>query len=335
MSAHPASTNRGRFVATVAANLPVCKEHYRLTLRLPAFPPTFPGQFVQLACRNLDLDYSPETEFNWIDGESLNPGGRELFSIVPLLRRPFSLAGRLNLPDGSVELHILYRVVGTGTQWMSQLLPNSDSVHLIGPLGNHFTPPHQGGPAILVGGGVGIPPLLYLASTLTSHPTVFFAGALNRDLLPITLTDTAPAPTPDSISPLYNVAELAPFGIPSVITTDDGSYAFHGLVTQALEHYLDRFFSKTQNHKPHTQPTLYTCGPEPMMKRVAAIAIARNLPCQISVERSMACGMGTCQSCVIRVKKPHPAMPPLAGHDWCFRLACTDGPVFHATDLLW
>ncbi|MDQ3440783.1 MAG: hypothetical protein M3478_10590, partial [Planctomycetota bacterium] len=80
---------------------------------------------------------------------------------------------------------------------------------------------------------------------------------------------------------------------------------------------------------------IYTCGPEPMMKRVADIAAARNIDCQIAVERAMACGMGTCQSCCIRVKKPDPSQPPLVGRDWCYRLACTDGPVLRGADLLW
>ena len=72
-----------------------------------------------------------------------------------------------------------------------------------------------------------------------------------------------------------------------------------------------------------------------MMKRVAEIARARGLECQVAVERAMACGMGTCQSCCIRVRKPDPSKPPLAGQNWCWRLACTDGPIFRAADLLW
>lgn len=72
-----------------------------------------------------------------------------------------------------------------------------------------------------------------------------------------------------------------------------------------------------------------------MMKRVAQIAAARGIDCQIAVERAMACGMGTCQSCCIRVKKPDPNQPPLVGKDWCYRLTCTDGPVFRGSDLLW
>ena len=83
------------------------------------------------------------------------------------------------------------------------------------------------------------------------------------------------------------------------------------------------------------RPIIYTCGPEPMMRRVADIAAARGIECQVAVERAMACGMGTCQSCCIKVRKPDPAKVPLPGKEWCYRLACTDGPVFRGTDLLW
>ena len=320
-------TARGRFVATVTLNTEICKDHYALVLGLEAFPATYPGQFVELACRNVDLDYSPETEFSWEPGEGLAPGGLELMNPLALLRRPFSLAGR-RVVDGGVELEFIYRTVGVGTTWMSRLLPGS-AVHLIGPLGNHFELPPGDGAAILVGGGVGIPPMLYLASALAGRRAVLFAGALNRDLLPLTITADSPSPGSDSVEPLYNIAEAARHNIPAVIATDDGSFGFHGLVTQALEQHLDRF----THHA--LRITIYTCGPEPMMKRVAQIAIDRGIECQISVERAMACGMGTCQSCVIRVKKADRSKPPLAGKEWCYRLACTDGPIFKASELLW
>src|SRR6185369_4454893 len=127
------------------------------------------------------------------------------------------------------------------------------------------------------------------------------------------------------------IGEFARHGIPSVVTTDDGSAGFGGYVTQGLERYLDKLSPESSV----LSPTIYTCGPEPMMKRVADIAAARGIDCQIAVERAMACGMGTCQSCCIRVKKPDPSQPPLVGSDWCYRLACTDGPVFRGVDLLW
>jgi len=131
----------------------------------------------------------------------------------------------------------------------------------------------------------------------------------------------------DNVEPMLNIAEFSQFGVPAVIATDDGSCGFRGFVTQALEGYLRQY--------PDPSAVVFTCGPEPMMKRVADIANHFGLPCQIAVERAMACGMGTCQSCCIKVKKPDPAKPPMAGRDWAYRLACTDGPVFAAKDLLW
>jgi dihydroorotate dehydrogenase electron transfer subunit len=246
---------------------------------------------------------------------------------MALLRRPFSLAGRRDL-DGKVELDLIHRVVGVGTDWLSRLSAG-DSVFVLGPLGNRFQLPPPGGVALLVGGGVGIPPMIYLAEKLAGKKAVAFAGAVSRDLLALSITDDAPTPTAYDVDPLYNITEFSRHGIPAVITTDDGSYGFRGFITQALEAYLDKWFAGS------TSPVIYTCGPEPMMRRVADIATARGLSCQIAVERAMACGMGTCQSCCIKVKKTDPAQPPMAGNDWAYRLACTDGPVFLAKDLLW
>lgn len=341
---------RGQFEATVTANVPLCREHFRLVLRLQAFPPTQPGQFVQVACRDLGENFNPDQEFDWQPGQPLNAQGMELQSPLAMLRRPFSLAGRRETA-GQVELDVIHRVVGVGTGWMSKL-QLGDSVYILGPLGNRFElPPADGGPAILVGGGVGIPPMIYLAERLAGRKAAVFAGALTRDLLPLTVQDEGPTPTADGVEPLLNIAEFSRHGIPAVITTDDGSYGYRGFVTQALEAFLDaqgvgvrecgsagvedkRASSTATLPHPHT-PTLYTCGPEPMMKRVADIAARRGLVCQIAVERAMACGMGTCQSCCIKVKKADPHQPPLAGRDWAYRLACTDGPVFRGSDLLW
>ncbi len=295
-----------------------------------SFPPTEPGQFVQVACRDLELDDAVETDVEWREGQPLGVVGRELAEPLALLRRPFSLAGRVDRPDGGVELHLIQRVVGVGTDWLGKLR-EGDSVNVLGPLGNQFVLPPKGGTALLVGGGVGIPPMLYLAEKLAGRKAVVFAGALTRDLLPFTITDDSGAPAADGVEPLFNVAEFARHGVPAVLTTDDGSYGFRGFVTQALEAYLGRKWPPATDYSP----ILYTCGPEPMMKRVAAIAAERGLECQIAVERAMACGMGTCQSCCIKVLKPDPAAVPLPGKNWCWRLACTDGPVFRGADLLW
>jgi dihydroorotate dehydrogenase electron transfer subunit len=176
--------------------------------------------------------------------------------------------------------------------------------------------------------------MLYMANHLAGRKGVAFCGALTRDLLPMTITDDAPAPTVDAIDPLYNIAEFARHGIGAVITTDDGSYGFRGFVTQALDRYLERFFP--MGARKGVKPVVYTCGPEPMMKRVAEIAALHEVECQVAVERAMACGMGTCQSCCIRLKRdPKRDGQAFAGKDWIYKLACTDGPVFLGTDLLW
>ena len=309
----PMGHERGQFEATVAANVPLCREHFRLALRLNRFPITEPGQFVQVACRNLGDDYCELNEHVWEPGQIPQLRATELVSPLAMLRRPFSLAGRRDV-DGGVELDVIHRVVGMGTDWLSRL-KIGDSVFVLGPLGNKFELPSDDGTALMVGGGVGIPPMMYLAEKLRGKKAVAFAGAVTRDLLALTIDGS-------------NITEFSRYGIPAVIATDDGSYGFRGYVTQALEAYLD------EHPAENLCTVIYTCGPEPMMKRVADIASAREISCQIAVERAMACGMGTCQSCCIKVKKD-PNQPPMAGRDWAYRLACTDGPVFRSNDLLW
>jgi dihydroorotate dehydrogenase electron transfer subunit len=308
---------RQKIRGTVLANQPLCREHFRLDLLVPSFGPTEPGHFVQLHCRDVLEDCDPEP-VDWQPGERIAFHDADLLTPQTMLARPFSLAGREDMPDG-VRLTIIHRVVGIGTAWLAQLSAG-ESVSVLGPLGNQFALPPAGGTAILVGGGVGIPPMLYLATRLRLRKAVAFCGATTRDLLPLHIRDEVGTPSPDNIDPSLSIAEFADCGIPSVITTDDGSFGFRGYVTQALERYLDRVLDAD------THPTLYTCGPELMMRRVADIANQRSLPCQVAVERAMACGMGTCQSCVIKVKE---------GDGWRYRLSCTDGPVFSASELLW
>lgn len=323
----PSAAARGQFIASVTGNEPLCREHFRLTLRLAEFPPTAPGQFVQVACRDVEVD-DGEVEVDWADGQPPRVGQRELAAPLAVLRRPFSLADRRDLPGGGVEMELIHRVVGIGTDWLAHL-KSGGRVGVMGPLGNRFMPPPAGGQALFVGGGVGIPPMLYLARTwgkLGQFRSAAFCGALSRDLLPFRLI--AESPAADDTEPRDLVGEFTDFGVRAVLSTDDGSFGYRGYVTQALEHYLDR----------HTVPNtvIYTCGPELMMRRVADIATSRGIECQVAVERAMACGMGTCQSCCIRLRRdPARDGRAFAGKDWIYKLACTDGPVFKATDLLW
>ena len=326
MSPAPVSTARAQFVSIVQTNISICREHYRLVLRVAGFPSTSPGQFVQVACRQVEHgNGATPVELEWSNGVRPEVQDVDLLQPTAVLRRPFSLAGRRDLPGGETELEIIHRVVGVGTDWLSRLRVG-DKVELLGPLGNAFALPAPGQQAVLIGGGVGIPPMLYLAGALAGRDAVAFCGALTRELLPLTLIGEAGA----DATPLSCVEEFARHGIASVVTTDDGSFGFRGFVTQAVERYLDSPGSRAAD-----SVVLYTCGPELMMKRVADIAAARGIECQIAVERAMACGMGTCQSCCIRVRKADPSGPPLPGSEWCYRLACTDGPVFRGAQLLW
>lgn len=332
---------RGQFDTTVIENVSLCREHFRLTLLADrSFPATEPGQFVQLACVDDDALAREGRELDWPPTRAGLLEDVELQSGTAVLRRPFSLAGRRDTERG-VELDFIVRDVGSGTHWLSGAKAG-DRISVIGPLGNAFQLPPPGGVALMVGGGVGIPPMIYLAEKLarelndpavTKHRKgIAFCGAMTRDLLALTITNDAPTPTVTGIDPLYNIAEFARSNVPAIITTDDGSYGFKGFVTDALQQYLDTWIT---DNADRARTVIYTCGPEGMMKRVAEIARRRNIACQVCVERAMACGMGTCQSCCIKVKKPDSAQPPLAGREWCYRLACTDGPVFEAESLLW
>ena len=310
-------TDKSQFTARVTANEPLCRDHYRLVLKVNDCPPTRPGQFIQIGCSDIRTGDDPLLEYDWLPSALARAHEYDLASRNAMLRRPFSLAGRRG-----DELDIIHRVVGIGTNHLANLAPG-DPVSILGPLGNTFVLPEPDQLAILVGGGVGIPPMIYLASELGDRRAVAFAGALCRDLIPLTIGNAE-----------YQVAEFSDHGIPTILSTDDGSIGFRGFITQALEEFLDNRLG-ADIPRGDLRPIIYTCGPEPMMKRVAEIALQRNIPCQIAVERAMACGMGTCQSCCIRVKKPDPAKPPLPGKDWCYRLACTDGPIFTAAQLLW
>jgi dihydroorotate dehydrogenase electron transfer subunit len=312
---------RSQYLSTVSANDPLCREHFRLEMTLPDFAPTYPGQFIQIACRDMEAsDYlDDESLTDWTPGSLPHFSGREIASPLAMLRRPFSLAGRFDSSAGT-KLEIIHRVVGVGTDWMARLHPG-DAVSIIGPLGNRFALPKSDQPALLVGGGVGIPPMLYLAAALAGKPAVAFCGVTTADLLPLKLISK---PSRDAAMPTTCIEEFAQHGIAANLSTDDGSLGLRGYVTAALEAYLD--------HSPNrTKPVIYTCGPELMMKRVAEIANRRGVECQVAVERAMACGMGTCQSCCIKVK----ASGRSDGREWVYRLACTDGPVFPGADLLW
>ncbi|MEX0775706.1 MAG: hypothetical protein WD042_08315 [Phycisphaeraceae bacterium] len=331
-----ATAPRGRFDALVEINRLICREHYRLRLRVTGeFPPTLPGQFIQLGCRAPDgVDEGGPllgADREWTPGQRCAVNQPELLAPLALLRRPFSLAGRGEDGDGT-WLEIVHRVVGVGTDWLAHLQVG-DAVDLIGPLGNSFTLPVDKSIGLLVGGGVGLPPMFYLAQAMRASGWrgVGFVGAMSRDLLAVTF-DPAVAPN-DGGTPIACVTEFARHDYPAVVTTNDGSLGLKGLITRGLEACLC-----AQSRDDAARTVVYTCGPEPMMHAVAKLAAAHGVLCQVCLEQAMACGMGTCQSCVVRIEdwqRPQAVTAPPESRPWRYRLACTDGPVFAAEQVVW
>ncbi|MDD4941797.1 MAG: dihydroorotate dehydrogenase electron transfer subunit [Candidatus Omnitrophica bacterium] len=211
----------------------------------------------------------------------------------PLLRRPLSIH-RVNAAAGTVEL--LYEVVGKSTEILSRKKINEE-IGVIGPLGNGFShePRTKGGPEILVAGGMGAAPLLFLAQRLTRGAATVLIGARTK-------------------AQVLCAPEFKRLGCTVRIATDDGSAGFHGRVTDLLDDVLSRTAAE--------QPVLYGCGPEPMLRAMAGVCRAYGLSAQVSLESHMACGIGACLGCVVRTKRG-------------FERVCKEGPVFRADDLTW
>jgi dihydroorotate dehydrogenase electron transfer subunit len=226
----------------------------------------------------------------------------------PLLGRPFAFYDTVLDEQGQpVGLDVVYLVVGKMTRLMAELRAG-DRVEVWGPLGNSFPelPPldHVG----LVAGGIGQTPFL----------------AAVRDLLGQHGYGGRPARrTAQRVSLYYGVrsADLAAgvedfrsAGAAVHLASDDGSLGFHGFVTQLLEQ---------QAEMPQH---LIGCGPEPMLHALAELARRRSVPCHLSLETPMACGVGICFSCVTKVR---------TADGWDYRRVCVEGPVFEARDLVW
>lgn len=204
-----------------------------------------------------------------------------------LLRRPISIH-YANANNGYLEL--LIKIAGKGTEKLSNIA-KGDNLNILIPLGTEFTTPSNGDKVLLVGGGVGIAPLYYFAKTMFEQgikPTLLIG---TRGIGDIILKEK-----------FAEVADL-------YYTTEDGTYGEKGYPTQ--HSVLDNKFDK-----------IYTCGPTPMMKGVAAYATSKGIFCEVSLENKMACGIGACLCCVQDTKEGH-------------KCVCTTGPVFNINDLKW
>lgn len=290
---------RGVFNARVTENTPLCREHWRFTVEVDDFPQAAPGAFLQIQCSD--------------------PAG-DLGSGATFIRRPFSIAG-LRRNGNRCALDVIHRAVGPGTRWLSKLQPG-DAVSILGPLGQAFPIRNDLSNVYMVGGGVGLPPLIWLAEALhaAGQSPIAFVGSRSSDLVPLTRVDGLDV---NGLDGSLAYEEFARSAVPTVLSTDDGSLGAAGRIPDVFAAYLDR-------HKPTAADTIvYTCGPELMMKAVANACAVRSITCMVCLERVMACGMGTCQSCVVGVRDP------AATNGWRYRLCCTDGPVFDSKIVIW
>jgi len=213
----------------------------------------------------------------------------------PLLRRPLSLHN----VDGS-RLEIFFQIAGVGTHLLSLKKPG-DQLDLLGPLGHGFSlkPEFKGEEIFCVGGGRGIAPLYYLANQLAKigvHPVIFYGGRSAADL------------------PLKNKLESTGWEV--LVSTDDGSLGFKGLVTSLVEKEL-------KTRKP---AFLFACGPDPMLEKLAEICLQKNLAAEFSLEARMGCGFGACWGCVKKIRRN--------GEEKYLKV-CQDGPVFSRDEIIW
>lgn len=205
----------------------------------------------------------------------------------PMLRRPLSLYD-VDRHLGSVVF--LYQVVGQGTHILSRIKAK-DYVNVMGPLGRGFSLPEDGSNVLLVGGGVGIAPLVFLARVLV---------AKNCKVRVLHGTQTR--------GQLVAFEKLRGIGVQFMPSTMDGSAGYKGTVSELLQKKIDPAWAKN----------IYTCGPEAMMARVAEFARLHGIACQISLEEHMACGVGACLGCARKLRPD----------DESYAKICKDGPVF-------
>jgi len=304
---------KGPYLASVSANRRIGARFYRLKLSFQgqaseSFAKTQPGQFAQL-----DLSKAALPAIDAIPQDLIDCSQRKI-----LLRRPFSFA-EINTENGQTSIDILYCVLGPATLRMTTL-KQGDSISVIGPLGNGFSIPESKKTALLIAGGMGAGPLLHLAQFLsTNHPdieTIAFTGAKTAEDLPFEKPLDKISQTLD-----FSLAEFAKLGINSFISTDDGSAGSKGFVTECFSSWLEEKRLSTND------TIIYACGPEPMLAKIAEISQQKNIDCQVSMERMMACGIGLCQSCAVECKKEN-------SNETVYKLCCKDGPVFNTKEVI-
>lgn len=226
----------------------------------------------------------------------------------PLLGRPLALYDTVLDDAGrAIGIEIVYLVIGKMTGRLADYRKGK-KIEVWGPLGNGF-PSQSVETLVMVAGGIGQTPFLALAREYLQKRSYGSrtGGRAKKVVLCYGVR---------SSEYLAGIDEFSALGIDLRISTDDGSAGFHGMVTELVRPLLAGSSANSQ---------VVCCGPERMMAAVAEIAAAAQAPCLVSLESPMACGLGICFSCVVRVRQPN--------GDWDYRRSCVEGPVFNAADI--
>ncbi len=208
------------------------------------------------------------------------------------------------------EVFLLYKVMGRGTSLLSEKKVG-EQLEIIGPLGNTFSKPKPDQFLLLVGGGVGLPPLYFYAKTYQEQASQMRVMIGARDKENVILEE-----------------EFKALGCQVEVSTDDGSAGLKGLVTELLKKAI------RNNSKIKDKLLIASCGPNPMLKAVSAIGIEEKIPTEISMEESMACGLGVCIGCVVKTHCSPEQKEELKRDETYTRLCC-EGPVLEGSRVIW
>jgi dihydroorotate dehydrogenase electron transfer subunit len=230
----------------------------------------------------------------------------------PLLGRPLALYDTVLANGGEpVGLDIVYLVLGKMTTRLAAFQPGNE-LEVWGPLGNGFFPQHTEH-LLMVAGGIGQTPFLALARQYLGQRRYGDSAPDVASADHVTLCYGA-----RSADYLAGVEDFERLGVQVRLSTDDGTRGHHGLITELLSDELNGAGQGTH---------VACCGPEPMMEAVSKITKAAGVPCQVSLETPMACGIGICFSCVAKVRDEQGG--------WDYKRTCVDGPVFAAEQIVW
>lgn len=249
---------------------------YLMGLKAPEIAQnTLPGQFIHIKC----------SKDNY-----------------PLLRRPLSVH-RIEKEKG--EIFILFQAAGEGTKLLAQRTVGDD-LDIIGPIGNGFNIYPESKRIMIVGGGMGVAPLLVLCeeSIRQGKEVRVLIGALKKELV-------------------IREENFKILGAKVDVATDDGSYKHEGLVIDLLERSIEEGWLADQ---------IFACGPKPMLRKINEIALKVNIDCQVSLEERMACGIGVCLGCVCKIKTKDKKEDTVR---YEYKRVCVDGPVFGGSEVVW